>query len=173
MPFLSREERLSVGQGRGWLALQPRDRQRSRSGACGYATWAESWTAPDNLENRPDLVAIANDPLIAGKIDEAWNASNPYMGPQRENGFWILRSDNDGALFTVNFSGPSTSNGITMDPMPNVPSAGVVATFHTHPNFGGGYVFGPSPRDIYEANRLNTPSIIRSHIGTYYYGGKR
>src|SRR5690606_12975610 len=64
---------------------------------------------PQN-QNRPELEAIAKDPVISAAIDKAWADSNPYGAAlpdgntkKIENGFFILRDDKSGALSTVDF----------------------------------------------------------------------
>mgnify|MGYP001575766415 CR=1 FL=1 len=130
---------------------------------------------PDDTNNRPELVAIANDPNVKTAIDSAWNDSNPNLpGVKRENGFWILRDDRNGTYsvqpFPVN---RATNSSITPSPKPNVPGQTTVAFFHTHPNTPDeGYKQKPSKSDIQFAHNpiINIPGILKAHDRLHYFG---
>jgi hypothetical protein len=113
-----------------------------------------------------DLNAIANHPTIRFQIGEAWAASDPNrMG--REQGFWILRNDATGELFTRPFANPGGPATI----VPGPPPSGAIAFFHTHPTrpeFGGNPA--PSRYDEQYAAQTGLPGLLQSHSGMYYFG---
>jgi hypothetical protein len=115
----------------------------------------------------PQLQAIANDPVIHARINDAWNASNVYGILPREHGFWISRNEGSGELFTRPFANPGAENRIDPGPAP----ADAIAFFHTHPY--GWIVFGaapPSSSDEAFGRSVGLPGLIRSHVGMYYFG---
>jgi hypothetical protein len=112
------------------------------------------------------LEAIANDPAIRSRIDEAWAASNPN-GIPREHGFWISRNEATGELFTRPFANPGSTGSI----VPGPPPSDAIASFHTHPlrpDFGG--LTGPSRGDLGLAGSMGLPGLLQSHTGMYYFG---
>jgi len=117
--------------------------------------------------DRPQLEAIANDPLIRAHIDAAWTASNPYGLFPREHGFWISRDEVSGQLFTRPFENPGSAETI----VPGSPPPDAIAFFHTHP---GGLlrpgVAGPGRDDDIFAASAGLPGLIQSHVGMYYFG---
>ena len=113
------------------------------------------------------LQAIANDPVIRARINDAWNASNVYGILPREHGFWISRNEGSGELFTRPFANPGVENRIDPGPAP----ADAIAFFHTHPY--GWIIFGaapPSSSDEAFGRSVGLPGLIRSHVGMYYFG---
>jgi hypothetical protein len=128
-------------------------------------------TAPDQSQ-RSDLAqlqAIANDPAVRSRVDEAWSASNPAGRPPQEHGFWISRNDATGEVFTRPFANPGSGAQITPGPAP----ADAVAFFHTHPNRGRPdvpFTPGPSRGDQLFAADVGLPGVIQSHNGMYYFG---
>jgi hypothetical protein len=113
-----------------------------------------------------DLDAIANHPTIRARIDEAWAASDPN-GFGREQGFWIVRNDASGEIFTRPFANPGGAATI----VPGAPPSDAIASFHTHParpDFGG--YPGPSLEDVQTAERMGLPGLLQSHNGMYYFG---
>jgi hypothetical protein len=129
-------------------------------------------TAPDQ-QPRDDLQrlqAIANDPAIRSRINEAWNASNPPGRQPQEHGFWIARNESTGELFTRPFANPGSMRQITPGPTPD----DAIAFFHTHPNTvdrsGVRSTPGPSRSDQLFAAGAGLPGIIQSHNGIYYFG---
>jgi hypothetical protein len=127
-------------------------------------TTAREQATRDDL---PQLEAIANEPLIRSRIDEAWTASNPNSTRPQEHGFWISRNELTGEIFTRPFANPGFANTI----VPGSAPSDVVAFFHTHP-FGPEFrgTPGPSPSDHAFAERLGLPGVIRSHSGMHYFG---
>jgi hypothetical protein len=119
-------------------------------------------TAPDQ-PSRSDLSQlqdIANGSLIRSRIDEAWNASNPYGTSLQEQGFWICRNETTGEFFTRPFANAGSARSITPGPTPS----DAVAFFHTHPlkpDFGG--IPGPSRSDVGFATAVGLPGLF-SHI---------
>ena len=121
-------------------------------------------------EQRSDLSqleAIANNPAVRLRIDEAWAASNPNSPRPQEHGFWISRNEVTGGIFTRPFANPGFANTIVPGPVPS----DAVAFFHTHP-FGAEFrgTPGPSTSDQSFAERLGLPGLIRSHSGMHYFG---
>ncbi|TMI99425.1 MAG: hypothetical protein E6G97_22820 [Alphaproteobacteria bacterium] len=147
----------------------PANGDASQSGE-GLAQDRRSMIAPGSgQEPRRDLLdldAIAKDPRIRARIDEAWAASDPN-GFGREHGFWISRNDATGELFTRPFFNPGGPATI----VPGAPPSDAIASFHTHParpEFGG--YPGPSLEDEQYAARTGLPGLLQSHIGMYYFG---
>jgi hypothetical protein len=117
--------------------------------------------------DRPQLEAIANDPVIRAHIDAAWAASNPFGLFPKEHGFWISRNEVSDELLTRPFANPGAEDTIVPGPMPR----DAIAFFHTHPH---GWiavgVAGPSFGDEVFAARVGLPGLIQSHVGMYYFG---
>jgi len=130
----------------------------------------ESLTTAADQRPRSDLSElqdIANDPIIRSRIDEAWNASNPYGTSLQEHGFWISRNEATGEVFTRPFANPGSARSITPGPTPS----DAIAFFHTHPlrsDFGG--IAGPSRSDVGFAAAVGLPGLLQSHNGMYYFG---
>jgi hypothetical protein len=130
-----------------------------------------SATAPGSSD-RPELRALADDPIVSAAIDRAWAQS---LETRREYGFWIIR-DSTGS---ISISEWETERGQTFIVVPPTPD-GAIAMFHTHPNpVSEGYYPGPTgylkngiPGDIPTAYRRLLPGIIQSEIGMYFYGPK-
>jgi RHS repeat-associated protein len=136
-------------------------------------------------EVRPDLQALAENPVVAQGIDAAWSASNPDGPPDSrlEHGFWISSSDGTVSIQPFPISG-ATGSQMTPGPTPgtgllgriwNFFTGGVntdaIAFFHTHPNPASeGWFTGPSPADVSFAQSRNLPGIIQSTDGMYYFG---
>ena len=128
--------------------------------------------------NRPELEALARDPVVSSAINQAWAASNPYGTTKMEQGFWI-QQDLFGRISNVNFP---TANATENHMEPGLPPDGgiwsfitgntTVAWFHTHPlgDAEGYYLQGPSIADVRFANTYNLPGIIQSKLGMYYFG---
>ena len=115
----------------------------------------------------PRLEALANDPLIRSRIDEAWAASNPNSMRPQEHGFWISRNESTGEVFTRPFENPGSGARITPGAMPN----DAIAFFHTHPNRPEfRFRSGPSIGDEIFATDVGLPGLIQSHNGMYYFG---
>jgi len=115
----------------------------------------------------PQLQAVANDPIIRSRIDEAWTASSPNSTRPQEHGFWISRNEATGEVFTRPFGSPGFGDSIRPGPTPD----DAIAFFHTHPNRPDtGYEAGPSVADGLLAARRDVPSLIQSHNGMYYFG---
>jgi hypothetical protein len=149
------------------------------TGGGGAANEADSLeqgpTLPPTASNqlpRDDLdrlQAIANDPAIRSRINEAWIASNPLNSPPQEHGFWISRNETTGELLTRPFASPGSMARITPGPTPN----DAIAFFHTHPNterLGVPFTPGPSRGDLGFAADEGLPGILMSHNGMYYFG---
>jgi hypothetical protein len=167
-----REEKYSPTQPRV-PAGNPDGGQWTREGA-GRSTLSQDEgdrlvTAP-NQTARPDLSqlqAIANDPQIRNRIDEAWNASNPYRVPPQEHGFWICRNEDTGELFTRPFANAGSAARITPGATPD----DAIAFFHTHPNSpDAGFSAEPSSGDLNFASSVGLPGLLQSHRGMYYFG---
>jgi hypothetical protein len=114
----------------------------------------------------PQLEAIANDPTIRSRIDEAWNASNSRGTAPQEHGFWISRNEVTGQIFTRSFTSPGMAASIAPGPTPD----DAIAFFHTHPNPVPDFEPGPSSADERLAANRDLPGLIRSHTGMYYFG---
>jgi hypothetical protein len=126
-------------------------------------------TAPDQppRSDLRQLQEIANDPLVRGRIDEAWSASNPIGARAQEHGFWISRNEVTGELFTRPFANPGSAARMTPGPTPS----DAIAFFHTHPNRPeAGFRSGPSVGDQNFATGVGLPGLIQSHNGMYYFG---
>jgi hypothetical protein len=125
-----------------------------------------------------DLGGPLNDMDLAGKVGEAWNASNPgpgYESNMSEHGGWIVKNGWFDRLLTgEDYSveaWPSTSGGSIR---PTAEPSDAVAAFHTHPQYelestpetmNMGSQPGPSPGDI--QRRLDVPEYVITNVSVY------
>lgn len=117
-------------------------------------------------EKRPELEAMADDPVVDAAIAADWKASKPNGSPKKEHGFWVLRSAK-GVLSVQAFPSNGTNDSLVPGPMPT----GAVAFFHTHPNTAAeGYAQEPSDADKDFATALDIPGLVMSHDGMFYFG---
>jgi hypothetical protein len=119
-----------------------------------------------------------NDMDLAGKVGDAWNASNPgpgYEANMSEQGGWIVKNNWLKAWWTgEDYSidaWPSTSGGTIR---PTAEPSDAVAAFHTHPQYelestpetmNMGSQPGPSPGDIQRP--LNVPEYVITNVSVY------
>jgi hypothetical protein len=114
-----------------------------------------------------ELEALAGDPVVRTRIDEAWRASNSPDSRRQEHGFWISRNETTGEIFTRPFSNAGSAANITPGSVPG----DAIAFFHTHPTPPeAGYRPGPSRADEAYAADTGLAGILRSHNGMYYFG---
>lgn len=144
------------------------------SSANGGDTVASSENEPGG-NYRPDLEAIANNPVVRVAIAAAWDESSPHIvGKKRETGFWIIRDDQTGEFSSIQFSrDEATNRSIAPGIKPMIPGKTTVALFHTHPNtIEEGFTQGPSKSDIQFVNdpAINVPGILRAHDRIHYFG---
>jgi hypothetical protein len=129
----------------------------------GAITQARIRARASGSDLRPDLEALANNPVVAQGIDAAWTASNAD-GPadsRMEHGFWILSTGGNISIEQFPMSGATGSQMIPGETpgtgffgrIWNFISGGndteAIAWFHTHPNpTSEGWLSGPSPADV-------------------------
>jgi|GEM_PF-1857884 len=118
-------------------------------------------------ENRPELEALADNPVVDAAIAADWTASNPNgPGAKQERGFWVLRAG-DGTISVQAFPSNGTRDSLRPGPMP----ATAIAFFHTHPNtVAEGYAQEPSTADRNFAAARGIPGLVMSHAGMFYFG---
>jgi hypothetical protein len=167
----------------------PSDRQANESQASGRPVAAESFVSHIgpiwNIPLRDDfdeLVALASDPSVKAAIETAWTKSIANPKYPQENGFFILRDPQTGAV-SVQWVAPGFAGRLSMGAPP--PSA--IASFNTHPNPTGSpmifngkplvengepQVWSPWPRaaDLDAAMRWGFPGLVKSDQGLFFYG---
>lgn len=91
--------------------------------------------------------AILNDDLVKASLKQAWADSQPGSMIAHEEGGFVLR-DSSGVLFVSRWP-KGAQNEIRVPPHSGckVGEDEIVASFHTHPNTGSGYLQEPSETD--------------------------
>ena len=96
----------------------------------------------------PDkATSILNDPAVRVAFRQAWEDSQPGPTGDHEEGGFILR-DSAGNLSVKRWP-HGQQNSIVVPPHPNcrINDQDIIATFHTHPNTGSGYLQEPGETD--------------------------
>jgi hypothetical protein len=91
---------------------------------------------------------ISQNPSVVAELKRAWEDSEPdHSGGHEEGGFIV--ADEFGGLSVVRWK-QGTQNEIVLPPHGNCLVGGktIVASFHTHPNTGGGFQQEPSLTDV-------------------------
>ncbi len=90
---------------------------------------------------------LLNEPVVRVALKQAWQDSCPGLSGGHEEGGFILR-DPEGKLSILRWP-KGGQNAIVLPLHPNckIGEKGIVATFHTHPNTGGGFLQEPSETD--------------------------
>jgi Cu/Zn superoxide dismutase len=72
---------------------------------------------------------LASDPLVKAAIETAWKNSTANPEHLQENGFFILRDPQTGAV-SVQWASTGFAGAMHLGD----PPASAIASFHTHPN---------------------------------------
>jgi hypothetical protein len=90
---------------------------------------------------------LLTDPGVRVALEQAWQESKPGVSGGHEEGGFILR-DTAGNLSVARWP-RGVQDTILLPPRPNCRIGGkdIVASFHTHPNTGSGYLQEPSETD--------------------------
>lgn len=106
----------------------------------------DPWHVPDVTRGTIDPSEPIADPQVQAEIERAWIESNPgsFADPsRREQGGWIVGHD-DGTNTVQRWPDDhATNRGIPVPPRPE----GARGSFHTHPNIGPEWEYGPSGPD--------------------------
>jgi hypothetical protein len=91
--------------------------------------------------------AVLSDANVRSALQQAWTDSNSGVNGGHEEGGFIVRNA-DESLSILRWPKGSKDN-IQVPPHPNCMFDGleIVASFHTHPNTGSGYLQEPSETD--------------------------
>lgn len=94
-----------------------------------------------------DPYAILSEPTVLAEIKQAWQDSQPEDAGGHEEGGFVLQNS-AGKLSVLRWS-RGTENTIILPAHLGckVGNNDIVATFHTHPNIGSGYLQEPSETD--------------------------
>src|SRR5581483_2424279 len=95
----------------------------------------------------PSARTLLDDSTVRAALRQAWADSAPGETGGHEEGGFVLR-DATGSIHVDRWPAGQT-DGIVLPPRDGgrVGGAEIVATFHTHPNTGGGYLQEPSDTD--------------------------
>ena len=93
-----------------------------------------------------DWQTICNDQTVRRSLWKAWKDSDPDSVDAHEEGGFVVKID---AGFEILRWPAGSLHGISIPPHAGCKIGGedIVATFHTHPNSGSGYIQEPSVAD--------------------------
>ena len=119
----------------------------------------------------PSVSELVDDPVVVEALEKAWNESLPGDSARRhEEGGWIYMDITSGRI-EVRSAAAGTQATLDLSAPHEIPSAVVVATFHTHPNPSAeGWETGPSAADVQSAWFFGVPCIIRADDGIHTTG---
>lgn len=107
---------------------------------------------------------IVNNRKTRSALDQAWKDSQ--TGNPHEEGGWF-NFGKGGKIEDQRWPGGQQA-AISVPTRPS----NVVASYHTHPNFGPGWVQGPSGQDIRVAGYFNVDGLVVSKTDIYGYSSR-
>src|SRR5436309_1729304 len=119
----------------------------------------------------PTAADLWQETVVQQALEQAWMDSlsgDPAL--RHEEGGWIY-ADTATGIVAVRRSPAGAQAALDLSAPPVVPSAVVVATFHTHPNPSTeGWEPGPSAADTQSAWLLGVPCLIQADDGIHTTG---